>query len=131
MSLDEIRKAAGLGPLRCAECRAFGGPPDEVLCAHDGALKCSKWRGGPVDTLPKDAARADASVESRHREAHAMVARYHGTDHETDARFLLALLGPDPADRATRLHAHGALLERAAQAAYRLARHQLEKLSDI
>jgi len=69
----------------------------------------------------KDPARADASVEARHREAHAMVAAHQATDPTTDARFLLALLGPDPADRATRLHAHGALLGRAAQAAYRLA----------
>lgn len=38
-----------------------------------------------------------------------------------DARFLRELLGEDPADRATRLHAHGALLERAAQAAWRLS----------
>lgn len=39
----------------------------------------------------------------------------------TDARYLRELLGADPADRATRMHAHGALLERAAQAAWRLA----------
>lgn len=105
----------------------------------------------------KDAARADATVEARHREARAMVARYARPNtlrshvmaalakHEhlctdnvadcralvdaildeissgDDARFLLELLGPDPQDRATRMHAHGALLERAAQAAYRLA----------
>jgi len=40
---------------------------------------------------------------------------------DDDARFLRELLGSDPLDRATRLHAHGALLERAAQAAWRLA----------
>lgn len=54
-----------------------------------------------------------------------MVKRYQATDPTTDAAFLLELLGPDPMDRATRLHSHGALLERAAQAAYRLAANVL------
>lgn len=108
-------------------------------------------------TRTKDAARADASVEARHREARAMVARFarYETLRETivgalqaqrsscldndaevsavadevvrciarsaDARFLVELFGPDPLDRATRMHAHGALAERAAQAAWRLA----------
>ena len=39
----------------------------------------------------------------------------------SDARFVRTLLGRDPADRMTRMHAHGALLGRAAEAAWRLA----------
>lgn len=39
----------------------------------------------------------------------------------TDARFVRELLGADPGDRMTRLHAHGALLGRATDAAWRLA----------
>jgi hypothetical protein len=38
-----------------------------------------------------------------------------------DARFLRELLGADPGDRMTRMHAHGALLSRATEAAWRLA----------
>lgn len=38
-----------------------------------------------------------------------------------DAEMLREILGADPADRATRLHAHGMLLEHGAQAAWRLA----------
>lgn len=38
-----------------------------------------------------------------------------------DARFLRELLGEDPNDRMTRMHAHGALLSRATEAAWRLA----------
>lgn len=38
-----------------------------------------------------------------------------------DARFLRELLGEDPNDRMTRMHAHGALLARATEAAWRLA----------
>lgn len=45
----------------------------------------------------------------------------HALRESDDARFLRELLGADPADRATRMHAHGALLERGAQAAWRLA----------
>lgn len=41
--------------------------------------------------------------------------------HNPDARFLRELLGPEPADRMTRMHAHGALLQRATEAAWRLA----------
>lgn len=39
----------------------------------------------------------------------------------TDARFIRELLGDDPPDRMTRMHAHGALLARATDAAWRLA----------
>ena len=39
----------------------------------------------------------------------------------TDARFIRELLGDDPGDRMTRMHAHGALLARATDAAWRLA----------
>lgn len=38
-----------------------------------------------------------------------------------DGAFLRELLGDEPADRMTRMHAHGALFERATQAAWRLA----------
>ena len=39
----------------------------------------------------------------------------------SDARFLRELLGADPGDRITRMHAHGALMQRATDAAWRLA----------
>jgi len=38
-----------------------------------------------------------------------------------EARFLRELLGADPGDRITRMHAHGALMQRATDAAWRLA----------
>jgi len=43
-----------------------------------------------------------------------------------DARFLRELLGADPGDRMTRMHAHGALLSRATEAAWRLAGGDVE-----